>query len=233
MQTKDGSPNPGTTCRRPTGQYGRGVAASSSPAAAWDNGVNWYATGNLFTRGRLARRFAVDARPALRQGRLARRRDRRVADRRLRRHRSHRQRTAGAALPRARLRERLHEARQHGQPVAASSTWSGSHAVTDDVLAVRQRLTTARSGRRPSTATSTTTRSTRPSTSRTRPSRRRSPAAGYTGFPTSGRKRGEHAVSVLALHRQRAAATTSRTRSATACSIAPDDPEPTGAPPAR
>ncbi len=72
-------------------------------------------------------------------------------------------------------------------------------------LALSATRTTATSAPTRSTATSTRTRSTRRSISPSAAERAALAAAGYTGVPDQRRRRGQHAVPVLALHRQRAA----------------------------
>ncbi len=69
--------------------------------------------GEQAERRWLARGLADRCRPGLRQDRLAQRDDRCRAVRRVRGYRPHRQWAAGPAVPPARLRQRLHQARQH------------------------------------------------------------------------------------------------------------------------
>ena len=123
----------------------------------------------------------------------------------LRRQLAERQRPSGAAVSRPRLRQRLHQAGHDRQPLDASQ---------------RRRRRTASERPRwrcpatPTTATSSTDTLNgdinedsldqaiyQPSAAE----QAALAAAGYTGFPTSGANAGQHAVSVLALHRQRAA----------------------------
>ena len=92
-------------------------------------------------RGRLARRLAVGRAASVRQARLAATRERDL-DRhgRVRRQRADRQRPAGAAPPRPRLRQRLHEAGHDRQPRRRSQRHRHGARCDADADAVRQRL---------------------------------------------------------------------------------------------
>ena len=125
IQTKDGRSNPGTTLLGFYGQYNRASLQFES-GGAWDNGVDAYATGNLFREDGWrddspSRVGQVFTKIGWHDPCFVR-----LTHRRLCRQQAHRQRTAGAALSRARLRQRLHQARRHGQQVAVRSIWSAA-----------------------------------------------------------------------------------------------------------
>ncbi len=152
----------------------------------------WRATSSQKTAGATIR--PPTCRPVLRQARLAYAATDVVAHGRLRRQRAERQRPAGAALPRPRLRECLHEAGHDRQSLACSESHARGTASSERADVLRQCLLPRHQDRRRSTATSTRIRSTR-RLSADAAEQAALAAAGYTGFPTSGANAVEHAVS--------------------------------------
>ena len=187
IQTKDGRSDPGTTVQATLRQLRAPGRSSSSTAARRPSGLNWYVAGNLFAEDGWRDDSPSDVRQLF--GKLGWQRARttiRRADAGLRRQLADRQRPAGAALPRARLRERLHQAGQHRQPRRRSST---------SPAAAQRGATLTLSGNvyyrdiRTSTFNGDINEDSldqavyQPNAGR---AARRSPPPGYTGFPTSG-----------------------------------------------
>ena len=140
VQTKDGRSSAGTTIQAIYGSHVRRAIEFEHGGANGD-GLNWYLAGNLFGERRVARRLAFRRPSALRQARLARREDRSRACSCVRQQLADRQRPAGPAPARQRLRERLHEARHDRQPRRTFVNCDGAaRASAARVTLVGQRL---------------------------------------------------------------------------------------------
>ena len=121
IQTKDGRSNPGTSVRA---IYGSDVrrAVEFEHGGSRASGLHWYVAGNLFAEDG----WRDDSPSTVGQifGKLGwhRRPERYRAVARLREQFADRQRSAGAAVSRARLRERLHRAGRDRQPLDVSQS---------------------------------------------------------------------------------------------------------------
>ena len=117
IQTKDGRSTPGTTRAGDLRQRRAPRPSSSSTAAARPAGLHWYLAGNLFGEDGWRDDSPSDVRQFF--GKLGwQRATHDVAlTAGVRRQLADRQRPAGAAVPRPRLRQRLHQAGHHRQPL--------------------------------------------------------------------------------------------------------------------
>ena len=190
IQTKDGIGNPGTSVQAYYGMNSR-WSVEFEQGGSQENGLNWYFTGNYFSEDGWRDDSPSEVGQIFGKVGWKSASDQRIADGRLRRHRPDRKRLAGAALPRARLRQRLYQTRYDEEHEHVSSTcWVNTASATTCTSPAMP--TTATSGRRRSTATSTTIRWARTCTSPTRPSRRRSLKPDTRDFRPAARTRAIH-----------------------------------------